>query len=261
MPDGSTAVKRAPLARQRYVILAGLIGLAALGWAVILWQTAMMDNDDMGLTMGMAAPLFIAVWVAMMAAMMFPAAAPMILTFEQIQTTRQQRGQAFVAPWLFSGAYLAVWIAAGVVAYFVARLAEEAAMESMWLMDNAARIGGLALILAGVYQLSPLKHVCLNTCRTPTTFIMTRWRDGAAGAVRMGLEHGGYCLGCCWLLFVILFPLGVRNVAAMALITAFIFAEKALPIGHKVSLGGAVVLVGYGALVLLMPDALPTTMT
>jgi predicted metal-binding membrane protein len=120
----------------------------------------------------------------------------------------------------------------------------------------------VVLIVAGLYQLSPLKDKCLAQCRTPTTFIMTRWREGRVGALRMGLEHGAFCLGCCWLLFVILFPLGMANVAAMAGITLLIFAEKTLAIGKPVARAAAVALVAYGALVLLvLPDALPTNMT
>jgi predicted metal-binding membrane protein len=127
-------------------------------------------------------------------------------------------------------------------------------------MQHAARVGGLAIALAGLYQLSPLKDVCLTKCRTPLSFIINSWRDGYVGAFRMGLAHGVYCLGCCWLLFVILFPLGMTNVAAMALITLLIFAEKSLPIGRTVGRVAAVALVAYGLLVVVMPELLPTAM-
>jgi predicted metal-binding membrane protein len=99
------------------------------------------------------------------------------------------------------------------------------------LPETAARIGGAVLVAAGLYQLSPLKDLCLSQCRTPVGFIMTSWRDGILGALRMGLRHGAYCLGCCWLLFAILFPLGMMNIAAMAAVTALVFAEKTLPWG------------------------------
>jgi predicted metal-binding membrane protein len=130
----------------------------------------------------------------------------------------------------------------------------------MWLMENAARLGGGALVLAGLYQLSVVKHACLTKCRTPLGFILGSWRDGYGGAFRMGLEHGAYCLGCCWLLFVILFPLGVMNVAAMAAITLLIFAEKFLPAGRRISQIAAVALIAYGTLVMFMPNVLPTMM-
>ena len=104
-------------------------------------------------------------------------------------------------------------------------------MRAALSSTTAARIGGAVITLAGIYQLTPLKDLCLSKCRTPITFIMTSWRDGAVGALRMGLLHGAYCLGCCWLLFVILFPLGIMNIAAMAVITLIVFAEKTLPWG------------------------------
>ena len=130
----------------------------------------------------------------------------------------------------------------------------------MWLMENAARLGGVVLLVAGLYQLSPLKDICLSKCRTPLQFILSSWHDGYGGAFRMGLEHGAYCLGCCWLLFVILFPLGLMNLAVMALVTALIFAEKALPIGRQISKLAGVGLIVYGVLVMFLPAALPMGM-
>ena len=249
-----------PLTRERNLILGVLLVLAAAAWAVLVWQSLMMDDKGMGLTMGMGAPLFIAIWAAMMVAIMFPTAAPMILTFARVQSTRQQRGQVFVPTWLFVSSYLFLWIASGILAYAAAGIGDSLAQNSMWLMDNGARIGGVVLVLAGLYQLSPLKSTCLGKCRTPMSFILGSWRDGSVGAVRMGLEHGIYCFGCCWLLFAILFPLGMMNIAAMALITLLIFAEKSLAIGPRVARGAAVLLIAYGALVLAMPNALPTMM-
>jgi predicted metal-binding membrane protein len=135
--------------------------------------------------------------------------------------------------------------------------AEAVAARTALSPAAAARVGGAVLVVAGLYQLMPLKDVCLSKCRTPLGFIMTSWRDGAAGALRMGLLHGAYCLGCCWLLFVILFPLGIMNVAAMAVITLVIFAEKTLPWGRVVARAVAVVLIAYGAAVVAVPQLLP----
>jgi predicted metal-binding membrane protein len=210
--------------------------------------------------MGMGAPLFLAMWVVMMVATMFPTAAPMVLTFAAIQGGKQQRGQSSVPTWVFVAAYMVVWTLFGVLAYALVAGAERLTAPSGWLMANAARLGGAVLIAAGLYQLSPLKHACLAKCRTPLQFVLGSWREGYGGAFRMGLEHGAYCLGCCWLLFVILFPLGMANVAAMALITLLIFAEKALPMGRSVGRAAAVVLLAYGLLVVLMPELLPTAM-
>ena len=245
---------------QRNVILGLLLALAAGAWVLLVWQSA---NADMDMTMasptmGLRAPLFLAIWVAMMVAMMFPTAAPMILTFHKVQAGKRQRGDAFVSTWVFVAAYILVWALAGLAAYAGALAAEAIAVRAALSPATSARIGGAFVILAGIYQLSPLKDLCLSKCRTPITFIMTSWRDGAVGALLMGLLHGAYCLGCCWLLFVILFPLGIMNIAAMAVITLIIFAEKTLPWPRLAPYAAAFALVLYGALVIASPQLLPT---
>ena len=192
------------------------------------------------------------------AAMMFPTAAPMILTFHKVQAGKRQRGEAFVSTWIFVAAYLLVWSLSGVAAYAGALAAEAVAARTALSPASAARVGGAVLVAAGLYQLTPLKDLCLSKCRTPITFIMTSWRDGTVGALRMGLLHGAYCLGCCWLLFVILFPLGIMNIAAMAVITVVIFAEKTLPWGRTMARVMAVALIAYGSVVVAAPQLLPT---
>ena len=248
------------LQRERYLILGVLLLLAALAWGLLIWQAPMMNNQAMGLTMGMSAVLFIAIWALMMIAMMFPAAAPMILMFSAVYAGKRRQEQPYVPTWIFVSAYLLVWTLSGVLAYFLAIEVEKLAGQSMWLMENASRIGGAILVIAGLYQLSPLKNVCLSKCRTPLQFLLTSWHDGYAGAFRMGIEHGVFCLGCCWLLFVILFPLGLMNIAVMAVVTVLIFAEKALPIGRQISQLAGVGLIVYGVLVLFLPATLPMGM-
>lgn len=243
------------LRRQRNVILASLLTLAAISWVVVMRQAGM--TSGAGPTMGMAIPLFLAAWVAMMVAMMFPTAAPMIMMFATVSAGKRQRGQPFVPTWIFVGSYLLVWIAFGALAYGVAVGADALSRQSMLVMDNAARLGGILLLAAGVYQLSPLKNLCLTKCRSPLSFILTAWRDGRAGAVWMGLTHGAYCLGCCWLLFAILFPLGIMNISVMVALTLLIFAEKSMPIGTRIARLAGLALIGYGALVMLVPRALP----
>ena len=250
---------RPRIAPDRVLILASLLSLAAAAWGVLIWQSAVMD-DDMSLTMGMSAPLFIALWVVMMVAIMYPTAAPMIMAFARIHQDRRSRGDAFVPTWVFAGSYLLLWSATGVFAYVLAVAGDELANESGWVMDNAARLGGALLIAGGLYQLTPIKNVCLNKCRTPMSFLLNSWREGTGGAFRMGLEHGAYCLGCCWLLFLILFPLGMMNIAVLALIALLIFAEKVAPLGPKVATAAAIGLVVYGAFVVFTPSALPMAM-
>ena len=245
----------ARLRRQRNLVLALLLALAGACWLVVLRQAGM--TQGMGLTMGMTLPLFLLAWVAMMIAMMFPTAAPMIVMFGTVAAGKQQRAQPFVPTWVFVSAYLTVWLGFGVVAYAAASGLSVLAMRSTGLMDNAARLGGALLLVGGIYQLSPLKSLCLRKCRSPLSFILTSWRDGYGGAIVMGLKHGAYCLGCCWLLFAILFPLGVMNIAAMVGLTLLIFAEKSLAWGVVTARVAGVGLVAYGAVVLVTAHGLP----
>ncbi len=245
------------LQRERTLILAPLLILAAASWAILIWQSRTMNGMGMGLTMGMGAALFLAIWVVMMIAMIFPTVAPMILVFARAQRDRHCGERAVMPTWVFVGAYLLIWTLFGELSYLGALATSELAQQVPWIMMNAARIGGGILVLAGLYQLTPLKHACLAKCRTPQDFILHCWRDGPAGSFRMGLEHGIDCLGCNWLLFVLLFPLGIMNIAAMALLTALIFAEKVFPLGTRIAQFAALVLILYGALVIVVPAALP----
>ncbi len=188
---------------QRNLVLLMLLTAAAACWALILAQA----GADRGMamaspTMGLPAPAFLAIWTIMMVAMMFPTAAPMILTFHRIQSGKRARGEAFVSTWLFVAGYTLMWAAAGIAAYLGAVAAEAVAARTGLSAAMAARIGGALVIAAGLYQLTPLKNVCLSKCRSPIGFILTSWRGGSLGALRMGLLHGGSCFGCCWLLMV-----------------------------------------------------------
>lgn len=247
------------LSSDRGLILGSLLALSAAAWAVLIWQSAEM-NDDMSLTMGMSAPLFIALWVVMMVAIMYPTAAPMIMAFARIHSDRRERGQPFVSTWVFAGSYMLLWSATGLLAYAAAVGGDALADKSEWVMDNAGRLGGGLLIAAGIYQVTPLKRICVSRCRTPMSFLMHSWRDGLGGSFRMGLEHGGYCLGCCWLLFLILFPLGMMNIGILALITLFIFVEKSFPLARQASYLAAASLIAFGAVAVFTPGVLPTVM-
>ena len=156
-----------PLARERNIIVAALVVLSAAAWAVLIWQAGALEMTSMGPTMGMTAALFLALWVAMMVAMMFPTAAPMIVLFGRVQAQRRSRGDAYIATSVFVGAYLFVWSASGVVAFLAAIAAERLAGGTGPVDETAARIGGALLVVAGLYQLTPLKRACLTHCRTP----------------------------------------------------------------------------------------------
>ena len=246
------------VARQRNLILVILLGLAAVGWVVFLDQAnepmGMGMAGDMGpdLTMGRSWPLFLGMWVAMMVAMMFPAAAPMVVMYG-----RMRRSDPLSVA-LFTGSYIVLWFVFGVGAYLLSAAVESAASGSEWVAMNWGRAGGILLVLAGVYQLTPLKDICLRHCRSPLSFVMTHWRDGRSGAVRMGLVHGLYCVGCCWLLFLILIPLGVMNVAAMVAVAGLVFAEKVVGHGRAIGVVASAVLIVYGVAVVSHPSLLPT---
>ena len=244
--------------RERLSIVALLLVIAAGAWVAVAALSTGMEDDERMLTMGMGFPLFLGTWSLMMAAMMLPTASPMIDAFVRVQSNRRAAGSPYVPTIAFVAGYLLVWCSSGVVAFALARWLEEAAMSRMWVMDNGARLGGLLIVGAGAYQLSPLKRICLGKCRAPMSFIVTSWRDGGIGAVRMGAKHGTFCLGCCWLLFAILFPLGIMNIAIMAAVTALIVIEKVLPEGLRAASVAGLLLIGYGLLVVAVPDALPT---
>jgi predicted metal-binding membrane protein len=166
--------------------------------------------------------------------MMFPAAAPMLLLFHAVSSQRRARGATFVPTWVFAAGYLLVWIGVGAVAWVLV----EAGSELAGRLSDAARETwgplalGAVLLVAGLYQLTPLKRVCLDHCRTPLGFVNHHWRDGHFGSLRMGVLHGGYCLGCCWAMFAVLVAAGVMSLAWMLLLTLVVFAEKVLPIGR-----------------------------
>jgi predicted metal-binding membrane protein len=211
-------------------------------------------------TMGLGAPLFLAVWIAMMVATMFPAAAPMVLMFARIGASKRTSGRVFVPTWLFVTGYLLVWVALGVVAYGSALAAETLAAHVDVLERGAGPIGGAVIVLAGAYQFSRWKDRCLSRCRSPLAFVMQHWREGRLGAVRMGVQHGWHCVGCCWALMMLMFPLGVMNIAALAGVTALVHAEKVLPHAPAVRQVAGAVLIGYGLLVIADPSLLPGAM-
>jgi predicted metal-binding membrane protein len=244
------------LEREHVLFLAPLLILAAVSWALLIWQAGMMNG--MGLTMGMGIGLFLAIWVVMMVAMMFPATAPMNLAFARVQCERGSFGRAVVPPWIFVGAYLLIWTLFGVLAYLGANAASELARTVPWLLMNATRIVGGILVLAGIYQFTPLKRVCLAKCCMRQQFLLDGWRDGRVGAFRLGLSHGLYCLGANWLLFVLLFPLGLMNIAAMAVLTVVICAEKVFSQAERIAWIAGLALILYGTLVIVVPAALPT---
>jgi predicted metal-binding membrane protein len=243
------------------LIQLGLIGLllllALVAWKLTDVQMAGMDagpGTDLG-SLG----FFIGVWVVMMAAMMFPSIAPMVLMFVRIQEGRRERGQ--VVPTglttLFVGGYLVSWTAAGLAAYLVFE-AGWAVTGDAFSWDNAGPyLAGGIIVAAAIYQLTPLKDVCLRHCRNPLFFLLNHSRPGRLGALWMGIEHGGFCVGCCWMLMAALFALGVMSLGWMAFIAGLIAIEKLLPWKLVANRGIAVLLAVLGIAVAAAPDRVP----
>jgi predicted metal-binding membrane protein len=186
--------------------------------------------------------LTFAMWSVMMIAMMTPSASPMIELHARIAAGN---GESASTSWLFAAGYLAAWIAFSAVATVLQFVLDRAAMLTGTLRVSPLA-GAAILVVAGIYQLTPLKSACLAHCRSPIGFFMTEWRPGAAGAFKMGARHGLFCAGCCWMLMAILFAAGVMNLAWVALIAAFVLMEKLAPWGNVIARIGGAALIGSG---------------
>lgn len=185
-------------------------------------------------------------WAVMMAAMMLPSAMPILALYDG---ALRKRAAGPVAPRVYAMAagYLLAWAAFSAGATALQRLlARSLVLNPMMEMSGRAAVG-ITMLLAGTYQLTPWKAICLRQCRSPLAFIMQRWRNGAAGAALMGLEHGTYCLGCCWALMLLLFAGGVMNLTIIVGLTAIVLIEKVSPAGVAVSRALGVALIASGA--------------
>lgn len=237
------------------IVVLFLLGAALVTWIVAVERMRGMDagpGTDLG---GLG--WYLGIWVTMMAAMMFPSAAPMVLFFQRVSNERARRNQSFVPTWVFVLSYLAVWVVYGVAAYGIYRGIRAADPEWLAWGRGGRYVAGGALAAAGLYELTPLKRVCLRHCRSPLHFILGGWRPGWLGAIRMGVEHGAYCVGCCWGLMVVLFALGVMSLLWMAVVAALVFAQKLIPRGEQLPRVFAVAFVAVGIWVASAPGSVP----
>jgi predicted metal-binding membrane protein len=236
------------LRRDRIVVLGALAGTAGLSWLYVL----QMSSAHVALAVrGKALPLPVLsccgvdfwtaflMWTVMMVGMMVPSAAPMVLAFAAINRKRAERGGPYVPTTVFLGGYLLAWTAFSAVAAGAQWALYHASLLNPHSQTVGPWLAGLLLLSAGAFQLSPAKDACLASCRSPLGFLMTEWRDGSRGALRMGLRHGMACIGCCWLLMALLFVAGVMNLLWVAFIAAYVFVEKVLPWGRSVARLGA----------------------
>jgi predicted metal-binding membrane protein len=259
-----SAASVAALPRRGRILISTCIALiTALAWAYLIHLDRQMasavEYDKAMAAMGMtthgpwtAADAFFtfAMWAIMMVGMMAVSAAPMILLFAAAQAKRGQPG-ASPAVIAFGFGYFVIWAGFSACATIAQWALHRAAMLSPAMAASSSRLGGILLIVAGLYQLTPWKGACLRHCRGPLGFLMTHWRDGTFGAFQMGLHHGVHCLGCCWALMAVLFVVGVMNLVWVAALTVFVLLEKFGPAGRLVARFAGVAMGGLGAYLIL----------
>jgi predicted metal-binding membrane protein len=218
-----------PSARLQGSVLASLLGLTAIAWLLTRERMLGMDAGP-GTDPGILS-FYVVSWVAMMSAMMFPSIAPMVLTFSYVQRRRRDRAALAraVSSWVFVAGYLLTWTAFGLVAYGLYVGVRSLSIPALSWHRGGPYLAGGVLVAAALYQLTPAKDSCLRRCRAPLDFVLTNWREGPAGALRMGAVHGAWCVGCCWGLMASLFALGVMSLTWMLAIAGLITVEKLLP--------------------------------
>jgi predicted metal-binding membrane protein len=226
-------------------IIAALLACAAVAWLLTISQAGSMGMGGMAM---MSPALFLITWLVMMVAMMFPSVAPMVLAYASVT---RARSEGYLPTAAFVLGYLIVWTAAGLVPLAVLQ-----AVNQVWMTPPSwlPRVGGAAIVVAGIYQFTPLKYTCLRACRSPLGFILSHdFGRGAPSAVRAGASHGLYCLGCCWALMVVLAVIGLMNIAWMAVIAAVFFIEKNVRFGEALPRAVGVACVAGGLAVVAWP--------
>jgi predicted metal-binding membrane protein len=268
----TNSILQTVLRRDRLFVASALGVIAALAWGYVLWLAADMDMGGMDMTgfrmipagIGIMAPanapwsaiefaFVFAMWVVMMVGMMAPSAAPMILMYARVGRQGKAAGKPFAATGWFAAGYFLAWIGFSLAATLVQWAFERAALLDSRMASASNVLGGIVLIAAGVYQWTPLKDVCLAQCQTPFQFLMRHggFRADVPGCLLLGLRHGAYCVGCCWVLMALLFVGGVMNVLWIVLLALLILLEKLTPFGRWVARAAGVACVAAGAWMLL----------
>jgi predicted metal-binding membrane protein len=261
-----TTVLETMLRRDRFVVIAALVAVILVSWiwivlgagtgtsAVAMTQMAGAPDMDMMMeravwTPGYAALIF-AMWWVMMVAMMLPGAAPMLLLFARVNRTQKVRDRPYVPTGFFAAGYLGAWGGFSALATGLQWGLEQLDLLGPMMTATNYWLGGAILVASGLWQLTPLKGVCLRHCRSPLSFLTQQWRPGGLGAFGMGLEHGAYCLGCCWFLMGLLFFGGIMNLFWIAGVACFILLEKTIPMGHWFGRVAGVCFAAWGVLML-----------
>ncbi len=258
-PGPASDLVAAAVRRDRLVVGLALVAVTGLSWAW-LFAGAGMDMDMQGMDPDMVMPmtwtpeLFVVMflmWWIMMIAMMLPSAAPMILLFATVNRRQRALEATFVPTWVFASGYLAAWAGFSLAATGLQWLLDRSGLMTMAMASASDWLGAILLLAAGLYQLTPLKHACLEHCRSPFAFISQHWRPGTAGAFGMGVRHGTYCVACCWAVMGLLFYAGVMNFAWIAGLAIFVLMEKLLPAGHRFGVLSGYLFLAWGLVLAL----------
>jgi predicted metal-binding membrane protein len=267
LAGSETTVLERVLRRDRLVLITALAAVAALAWIwVVLGAGTGMSTigmtrrsgipDVSGMIMEPAvwtlayAGLMFAMWWVMMAAMMLPSAAPMLLLFARVNRKEKAGERPYVPTGIFAAGYLVAWGGFSALATALQWALEQLGLVSPMMVATSYRLGGAIMLLAGLWQLTPIKSVCLRHCRSPLSFLVQSWRPGRLGAFRMGLAHGSYCLGCCWFLMGLLFFGGIMNLFWIGGLAGFILLEKTIPLGHWFGRAAGVAAIAGGVMML-----------
>jgi predicted metal-binding membrane protein len=269
MTGEDTSLTESLLRHERWIVLSGLAVITVLSWTYIL-TGAGTGMSVRAMTIISLFPhrltgtplqhgewtsaywiIMLLMWWVMMIAMMTPSATPMILLYARATRHAQGKGQSgrnVVPTAAFAGGYLLAWFGFSLCATLLQRgLEASGGISAMWMASRSAGLSAAVLMLAGAYQLSPWKHRCLRHCRAPAEFLSRHRRSGRLGAVRMGIEHGAYCVGCCWVLMALLFVGGIMNVLWIAVLAIVVVLEKLAPQGAWFARVTGIVLVVWGA--------------
>lgn len=243
------------MARDRIVLITGILLLSALAWAYTVREAWAMNEMHGGMDMtGVMmtawtwrdALLMFLMWTVMMVAMMTPSVAPTVLLFALHNRRLKQENRPYAPAGAFLAGYLLVWTGFSLLATIAQWGLQKAALLSMMMEPTSKLFAGIVLVAAGVFQWTPLKHACLKHCRSPLSVLMQDWKPGVSGALSMGIRHGAYCTACCWFLMALLFAAGVMNLLWVAGLSVFVLLEKAMPRGEVLARAAGVLLVGGG---------------
>lgn len=194
--------------------------------------------------------MMLSMWAVMMVGMMLPSVSPMVLIYAAVARKSEEQGMPLASTWVFTLGYVVIWIVFSLLVTIAQWGFDRAALLSPMMVANSPRVGAGILVAAGIYQMLPVKEACLKHCRSPIHFISTHWQPGKIGALKMGLSHGIFCVGCCWVLMLLLFVGGVMNLMWIAAITIFVLLEKVLPLGDTGGRRMGMVMIAGGGTIL-----------